>query len=115
MIELRMAAGHAAAEALLPIKLMATRFPGEHVLSIAVATSGCARCGGGRRVVSTTVESAFVRAAVEEITGRPACECPGAWTPDVRRLRLGPEWRYDASPACLAALSEFGEATLHTE
>ena len=27
-----------------------------------------------------------------------------------RRLTLGPEWRYDASPACLAALSEFGDA-----
>ncbi len=27
-----------------------------------------------------------------------------------RRVTLGYEWRYDASPACLAALSEFGRA-----
>lgn len=30
----------------------------------------------------------------------------------VRTLRFGPEWRYDGSAACLAALGEFGEATL---
>jgi len=27
-----------------------------------------------------------------------------------RRVTLGYPWRYDASPACLAALSEFGRA-----
>lgn len=26
-----------------------------------------------------------------------------------RRLDLGPFWTYDGSPACIAALSEFGE------
>lgn len=28
-------------------------------------------------------------------------------------LVLGPEWSYDASEGCLAALGEFGEAVLH--
>jgi hypothetical protein len=27
-----------------------------------------------------------------------------------RRVTLGKDWRYDASPACLTALSEFGRA-----
>jgi hypothetical protein len=27
-----------------------------------------------------------------------------------RRLGLGPDWRYDGSPACMAALNEFGTA-----
>lgn len=26
-----------------------------------------------------------------------------------RKIDLGPEWRYDGSSACIAALSEFGE------
>lgn len=30
-----------------------------------------------------------------------------------RRLVLGPDWRFDGSPECVAALSEFGEVTLH--
>lgn len=25
-----------------------------------------------------------------------------------RRLTLGPDWRYDGSPVCMAALGEFG-------
>lgn len=29
-----------------------------------------------------------------------------------RRVTLGYDWRYDASPACLAALSEFGRAAM---
>ena len=32
--------------------------------------------------------------------------------PEERRLTLGPEWKYDASPACVSALSEFGEVTV---
>lgn len=32
---------------------------------------------------------------------------PGAGQSDLR-LTLGHRWRYDASPACLAALGEFG-------
>lgn len=39
--------------------------------------------------------------------------CPGDLDVEVRagnsRLRLGPAWRTDGSPACMAALSEFGE------
>lgn len=30
----------------------------------------------------------------------------------IRTLTLGPLWLYDASPACLASLGEFGEATV---
>lgn len=71
MIELRVEAGVAAAESLTVIKLIATRFAGEHELRIVVATP---QLEGGER-----------------------------------SLRLGPMWRYDGSPACLAALSEFGQ------
>lgn len=34
---------------------------------------------------------------------------------EVRRLTLGPEWRCDGGPLCLAALGEFGEVRLHRE
>lgn len=32
-----------------------------------------------------------------------------------RTVVLGPDWQYDGSAACLAALGEFGTATLHDE
>lgn len=69
VIELKMPGGVDAAASLTQVKLLATRFPGEHELTIMLDTS---RAG-------------------------------------TRRLRLGPTWKYDASPGCLAALAEFGE------
>ena len=64
MIELRTEPGLDAAASLTAIKLLATRFPGEHELAIL--------CAG-------------------------------------RRLTLGAVWLYDASPACVAQLAEFGD------
>lgn len=63
MIVLAVQPGLAAAGGLLQMKLVASRFPGGHGLTVRVGD---------------------------------------------RRLTLGREWGYDASPACLAALSEFG-------
>lgn len=73
VIALRIVAGHNAAEALTQIKLAASRFPGEHELTLLISTPD------------------------DLLSGRVT-----------RRLALGPAWRYDASPACLAALREFG-------
>lgn len=63
MIVLEVQPGLAAAAALTEIKMVATRFPGAHVLHLKAGP---------------------------------------------RTLRIGAEWLYDASPACLAALGEFG-------
>jgi hypothetical protein len=74
VIELRVQAGvAAAAESLTVIKLIATRFAGDHELRIVVETP---TLEGGERT-----------------------------------LRLGPQWMYDGSPACVAALAEFGQVT----
>lgn len=105
MIELRVVAGLDAAAGLTQVKLIATRFPGEHELMIVVPTETCRRCGGKRFARGTERE-------METIMQVRACRCSGAWTPEERRLKLGPEWWYDASPACLAALAEFGVATV---
>lgn len=44
---------------------------------------------------------------------------PGAHEIVVRvgatRLRLGPEWRFADSPACLAALAEFGDVAVRAD
>lgn len=74
MIVLRMIAGHNAAEALMQIKLIATRFPGKYALAIHVRTPDqLIRSEKGRQLI------------------------------------LGPDFRYSASDACLAALREFGD------
>lgn len=88
MIELRVQAGAAAASSLTQVKLLATRFPGDHELTIVVYARPSVAIevdpfSGGQRSVPTT--------------------------PAPRRLTLGEPWRYDASPACLSALAEFGE------
>lgn len=82
MIELHVEPGLEAAAALTQVKLAATRFPGEHELVIVVHESSGAVAG-------------------DRATG-----------PEVRRLTLGEPWAYDASPACLAALNEFGRAVV---
>lgn len=46
---------------------------------------------------------------VHEPTPAPEERASG---PEVRRLTLGEPWRYEASPACLAALNEFGRAVV---
>lgn len=78
MIELRVCAG-AEARVLDQVKLMALRFPGEHVLKI---------------VVEAPKRSLREPMAVSGT------------------LTLGPEWRFDGSGPCLAALREFGDAEL---
>jgi hypothetical protein len=78
MIELRVCAG-AEARVLDQVKLMALRFPGEHVLKLVV-----------------------------EAPKRSRREWPVA----TRTLTLGPEWRFDGSPACMAGLGEFGDVEL---
>lgn len=77
MIELRVAAGAAAASSLTQVKLIATRFPGEHELAVIVSRE------------------------------QPVDDGPGEFV-----LTLGREWLYDGSPACMAALNEFGVAGL---
>lgn len=58
--------------------------------------------------MSPGVEGARSLAAIKLI----ALRHPGEYELTVlvarRRLKLGPEWRYDGSPVCLAALGEFG-------
>lgn len=60
------------------VKLIALRFPGEHVLRLIAEPWPPGSIGAGMGI------------------------------PQPRTLTLGPEWRYDASGPCLAALGEFG-------
>lgn len=84
MIEVRVREGVEGAAALTQIKLAAMRFPGAHRL----------------RVV----------AVADRIDVDPAC---GPRARSIRAtLTLGDEWTYDGSPACVAALSDFGEVVV---
>lgn len=83
MIELRMPGSLEGQRVIQQVGLIALRFPGEHVLSIAVVASD-------------------PRAPAEDALDGPVA----------RTLTLGPDWRFDGSPACMAALNEFGEAVL---
>lgn len=93
MIVLTVQPGVEGAGALTTIKLIATRFPGEHELTILVPMGCCARCG------------------MAEGQHPVRCRC-AVFVPEVRRLALGPAWMYDASLACMAALAEFGRPEL---
>lgn len=83
MIELRVKAGMEAAASLAAIKMLAWEHPGEQRLAILVE---------------------YVDVEGLDIDARGGAVIPTK----VRRLELGPEWRYSASPQCLAALGEFG-------
>lgn len=92
MIELHVLAGTPAAASLDFIKGEALRHPGEHELVIVAATRVCDGCG--------LIDRAH-----------PSAGCSG-FRPRAGRVTLGPQWRYDASPACLAHLAEFGTVRL---